>query len=170
VRIFFTGVFSAANGTPSEKPWPESWAAGARREHIPLLVLLDGLPVRIASLRTPKREVRMKRSLTLTLLLATMLAVAACGESETGQSGRSSPAEPQQTKAESDQQSVAEEAAREEATRKRVPANNEAAQNEQGSTRVDDESPGLSVTTLEGEQVNLGGQGDVTALYFMAGW
>ena len=112
----------------------------------------------------------MKRSLTLTLLLATMLAVAACGESETGQSGRSSPAEPQQTKAESDQQSVPEETAREEATRRRVPANNEAAQNEQGSTRVDDESPGLSVTTLEGEQVNLGGQGDVTALYFMAGW
>ena len=99
----------------------------------------------------------MKRSLTLTLLLATMLAIAACGESETGQSGRSSPAEPQQTKAESDQQSVPEETAREEATRKRVPANNEAAQNEQGSTRVDDESPGLSVTTLEGEQVNLGG-------------
>ena len=110
----------------------------------------------------------MKRSLTLTLLLATMLDVAACGESETGQSGRSSPAEPQQTKAESDQQSVPEEIARGEATRKRVPANNEAAQNEQGSTR--DESPGLSVTTLEGEQVNLGGQGDVTALYFMAGW
>jgi predicted small lipoprotein YifL len=29
---------------------------------------------------------------------------------------------------------------------------------------------GLSVTTIEGEEVNLGGQGDVTALYFMAGW
>jgi len=32
------------------------------------------------------------------------------------------------------------------------------------------EAVGLSVTTIEGEQVNLGGQGDVTALYFMAGW
>jgi hypothetical protein len=107
----------------------------------------------------------MKRSLTLTLLLATMLAVAACGESETGQSGRSSPTEPQQTKAESTPDSV-----REEATQERVPADDEAGQSEPGSTRVDDESPGLSVTTLEGEQVNLGGQGAVTALYFMAGW
>ena len=112
----------------------------------------------------------MKRSLTLTLLLATMLAVAACGESETGQSGRSSPAEPQQTKVEPAPQSAPEESTREEATRKRAPANNEATQSEQGSTRVDDESSGLSVTTLEGEQVNLGGQGAVTALYFMAGW
>ncbi len=112
----------------------------------------------------------MKRSLTLTLLLATMLAVAACGESETGQSGRSAPAEPQQTQAESAPQSASEETAREEATRKRVPANNEAAQSEQGSTQEDDEPPGLSVTTLDGAQINLGGQGDVTALYFMAGW
>ncbi len=29
---------------------------------------------------------------------------------------------------------------------------------------------GLSVTTIEGERVTLGGQGAVTALYFMAGW
>ena len=32
------------------------------------------------------------------------------------------------------------------------------------------EAAGLSVTTLQGEQVSLGGQGDVTALFFMAGW
>ena len=34
----------------------------------------------------------------------------------------------------------------------------------------DSEAASLSVTTMEGEQVAVGGQGDVTALYFMAGW
>ncbi len=109
----------------------------------------------------------MKRSLTLIALLATMLVVAACGGSDTG---RSDPVEPRRAQAESDQQSAPEETAREEATRNRAPANDEAAQSEQGSTQEDPSSSGLSVTTIEGEQVNLGGQGDVTALYFMAGW
>ena len=112
----------------------------------------------------------MKRSLTLIPLLATMLVLAACGGSDTGRSERADPVEPQRAQAESDQQSAPEETAREEATRKRAPASDEAAQSAQGSTQQDDESSGLSVTTLEGEQVNLGGQGDVTALYFMAGW
>jgi len=105
----------------------------------------------------------MKRSLTLTLLLATMFAVVACGGSEPGQSERSTPPEPQQTQAEPAPQGAPEETAREGATQERVPANGETAQE-------DGESSGLSVTTLEGTQVNLGGQGDVTALYFMAGW
>ena len=91
----------------------------------------------------------MKRSLTLIPLLATMLVVAACGGGDTGRSERDDPVEPQRAQAESDRQSAPEETAREEAPRK---------------------SSGLSVTTLEGERVNLGGQGDVTALYFMAGW
>ena len=108
----------------------------------------------------------MKRSLTLIALLATMLVVAACGGSDTG---RSDPVEPQRAQAESDQQSAPEETAREESTRKRAPANDETAKSAQGSTQ-EDSSSGLSVTTIEGEQVNLGGQGDVTALYFMAGW
>ncbi len=101
----------------------------------------------------------MKRSLTLIALLATMLLVEACGGSDTGRSERADPVEPRQTQAASDRQS----AAREEATRKGAPANDEAAQE-------DPSSSGLSVTTIEGEQVNLGGQGAVTALYFMAGW
>ena len=109
----------------------------------------------------------MKRSLILIALLATMLVVAACGGSD---AGRSDPVEPQRAQAEPDQQSAPEETAREEATRKRAPANDGAAQSAQGSTQEDDESSSLSVTTIEGEQVNLGGQGDVTALYFMAGW
>ena len=195
MRIFFTGAFSRRldgrtlalrfeGGTILDEETGSEWNAlgeamageleGKRLELVVsidhFLVLVGGLPARDASLRTPKREVRMERILILIPLLATMLAVAACGESETGQSGRSSPAEPQQTKAEPAPQSALEESTRDEATRKRVPANNEPAQSEEGSTRVDDESPGLSVTTIDGERVNLGGQGDVTALYFMAGW
>ena len=112
----------------------------------------------------------MKRSLTLIPLLATMLLVAACGGSDAGRSERADPVEPRRAQAESDQQSAPEETAREEATRKGAPANDEAAQGEQGATPEDPSSSGLSVTTIEGEQVNLGGQGDVTALYFMAGW
>ena len=111
----------------------------------------------------------MKRTLTLIPLLATMLVIAACGGSDTGRSERADPAEPRRTQAASDQQSASEKIAREEATRKRAPANDEAARSAQGSTQ-EDSSSGLSVTTLEGEQVSLGGQGDVTALYFMAGW
>ena len=112
----------------------------------------------------------MKRSLTLIMFLAMMLVVAACGGSDAGRSERADPVEPRRAQAESDQQSAPEETAREEAARKGAPANDEDAQGEQGSTEEADESSGLSVTTLQGEQVNLGGQGDVTALYFMAGW
>ena len=107
----------------------------------------------------------MKRSLTLTLLLATMFTLVACGGSETVQSGRSAPAEPQQTRAEPAAQSSPEESAGE-----RVPADDEAAESEQGPTQEGAERADLSVTTLEDEEVKLGGQGNVTALYFMAGW
>ena len=104
---------------------------------------------------------------TLIALLVTTLSIAACGASEPQQSGQAAPS--RETQATPAPQSAPEETARE-ATRKRAPANDEAARSAQGSTQEDDESSGLSVTTLEGEQVNLGGQGDVTALYFMAGW
>lgn len=33
-----------------------------------------------------------------------------------------------------------------------------------------EETAGLSVTTVQGEEVRLGGRGDATALFFMAGW
>lgn len=105
----------------------------------------------------------MQRSLTLTLLLATMLAVAACAGSDTGRSERSTPTDPQRTQAESAQRSAAEES-----TREGIPP--ESAESEQGTARKGEESSGLSVTTIEGEEVRLGGGGDVTALFFMAGW
>jgi hypothetical protein len=95
---------------------------------------------------------------------------AAQGGSETGQSGRSAAAEPQQTQAEPAPQSASEGSTREEATREGVPADDGAAESEQRPAQEDDERAGLSVTTIEGEEVKLGGQGDVTALSFMAGW
>ncbi len=116
------------------------------------------------------RSRQVTRKLRITLVLATMLVVTACGGSDTGRSERADPVEPRRAQAASDRQSATDETAREGAARQGAPANDEAAQGEQGSTQEADESSGLSVTTVEGEQVNLGGQGDVTALYFMAGW
>ncbi len=107
----------------------------------------------------------MKRFLTLPLLLATILAVAACGGSDTGRSERATPTEPRQTQAESAQQGAPGETAHEMA-----PADSSSAESEQGATQEDQESSSLHVTTIEGEEVKLGGQGEVTALFFMAGW
>jgi len=112
----------------------------------------------------------MKRSLTLIPLLATMLLVAACGGGETEQSGRPAPTEPRRGQTGSAPQSALEKTVQEEATQKRVPSDDGAAQGKRGPTPEANESDGLGVATLEGEQVSLGGQGEVTALYFMAGW
>lgn len=109
----------------------------------------------------------MKRSLTLTLLLATMLAVAACGGGA-DQSEQAVPTEPRTQEA-SNPASITEEAAQEETGREEAPAESEAAEGEQRATSEQENSPGLSVTTIEGEEVGIG-QGEVTALFFMAGW
>lgn len=106
----------------------------------------------------------MKQTLTLVVLLATTLAVAACGGSGTDRVERSAPNEPQRTQAESAQHSVPEQTGTDE-----VPAD-EAAENQQESKQENNGPSGPSVTTLGGEVVRLGGQGDVTALFFMAGW
>jgi predicted small lipoprotein YifL len=98
----------------------------------------------------------MKRFLTLTALLATMFVIAACGGGGSPGSERDGPSEPQQTQAES--------------APERSPAEDEAAKSTQENARQSDESSGLSVTTIQGEEVKLGAQGDVTALFFMAGW
>ena len=95
----------------------------------------------------------MRRSLTLVPLLATVLVVAACGGSDTTQSQQSARDETRQGQAEPAPRSAPEETA----------------PRERGSTQ-EDESSGLIATTIEGERVELGGRGDVTALYFMAGW
>ena len=112
----------------------------------------------------------MKRFLTLTALLVTLFVIAACGGGGPQGSDRSVPSEPQQTQGESALQSAPEETAQEGSAPKRSPAEDEAAVSTQESARRSEESSGLSVTTIEGEEVKLGAQGDVTALFFMAGW
>ena len=105
----------------------------------------------------------MARFLALMALLATMFVIAACGEASPQGSEQYVPAEPNQTQTAPAPKSVPEEAAQEEPSAKRAPAEDDAA-------RRGEETSGLSVTTIEGEEVKLGAQGDVTALFFMAGW
>lgn len=88
----------------------------------------------------------MKKFVALIALLMTTLPVAACGGSGTQQSEQAAP--PPETQATSTAQSA------------------QRGENAQGSN----EDAGLSVTTLEGKQVSLERQGEVRALYFMAGW
>jgi hypothetical protein len=104
----------------------------------------------------------MKRFLTLTALLMIALSVAACSGGEARQAERAAPSQEKQT-APATQRVTKESAPRESAPEES--ASRERAQGGEG-----DETAGISVTTLDGERANLGGQGDVTALYFMAGW
>lgn len=99
-----------------------------------------------------------------------MFFVAACGGGEPQGSEQAAPSEPQQTQAESAPESVPEETAQEGPAPDRAPAEGEAAKSAQENARRSEGSSGLSVTTIEGEEVKLGAQGDVTALFFMAGW
>jgi predicted small lipoprotein YifL len=94
----------------------------------------------------------MARFLTLTALLVTVFVIAACGGGGPQRSERDTPAEPQQSQAAP------------------APAEDEAAKSAQENARRSEGSSGLSVTTIEGEEVKLGAQGNVTALFFMAGW
>ncbi len=99
---------------------------------------------------------------TLIALLATTLSIAACGASEPQQAERAAPSQEKQAAP------ATQRDAKENAPRESVPeesASQESARGDEGG-----EAAGLRVTTLEGERVSLGGQGDVTALYFMAGW
>ncbi len=112
----------------------------------------------------------MERFLTLTALLVTMFVIAACGGGGSQGSERAAPSESQQTQAESALKSVPEKTAQEEPAPKRSPTEDEAAKSAQQNARRSEDSSGLSVATIEGEDVKLGAQGDVTALFFMAGW
>ncbi len=106
----------------------------------------------------------MRRLPTLIALLVTTLSVAACGGSGPQQSGQ---APPQETQAQTQATPATQSAPREEtAPQESVPSESDPRQSTQG----EGEGAGLSVTTLEGEQVTVGDQGEVTALYFMAGW
>ena len=101
----------------------------------------------------------MRRLPALIALLVTTLFVAACGGSGTQQSGQ---APSQETQSETQATSATQSAT----TEKNAPEESVPSESAQGGS----EDARLSVTTLEGDQVAVGGQGDVTALYFMAGW
>ena len=111
----------------------------------------------------------MRRALTLTVLLATMFLVAACGGDETQRSEQG--VQPKEEQAAPTTvpatQSAPEESATSEGASQAVPQ--EGAQGG-GDSEAASKAAGLSVTTLQGEQVSLGDQEEVTALYFMAGW
>jgi hypothetical protein len=112
----------------------------------------------------------MARFLTLTALLATIFVIAACGGGSPQGSERDAPAEPQQTQAAPAPKSDPEAAAQKEPAPERATGEDKAAKSTKENAGRSEESSGLSVTTIEGEEVNLGAQGDVTALFFMAGW
>ena len=111
----------------------------------------------------------MRRSLTLTILLATIFLVAACGGTESQRPEQGvQPKEEQAAPATAPAtQSAPEESATSEGASQNVPQ--ESTQGGENS-EVASKAADLSVTTLQGEQVSLGDQGEVTALYFMAGW
>lgn len=113
----------------------------------------------------------MSRSLTLTALLITVFVIAACsGGNPQDSEERATSSEPQQTQLESSPESASEETARKQLAQERDPAEDEAVESAKDDARGSEESSGLSVTTIEGEEARVGEQGTVTALFFMAGW
>jgi hypothetical protein len=107
----------------------------------------------------------MARLLTLTAFLVAMFVIAACNGGGPQGSERSASSEPQQTQTEASSESVPGEPAP-----GRAPAEDEAPKSAKEDARGGEGSSSLTVTTIEGEKVELGAQGDVTALFFMAGW
>lgn len=107
----------------------------------------------------------MNRLPALAVLLTMMFLLAACGGSG-GQSGQAP--EPEESQTEPPTEESVEETTREDSAPPEGTASEGAAlEDGQGSQ---EEASGYSVTTLEGEQVSLGGEDEVTALFFMAGW
>jgi hypothetical protein len=88
----------------------------------------------------------MARFPALLVLLTMTLSIAACGG---GEAERAAPSDPGQQRESAPERAPIEEA---------VPEGEQ------------EEPTGSSVTTIQGEEVWLGGQGEVTALFFMAGW
>ena len=104
----------------------------------------------------------MKRLPELAILLTVTFSLAACGGGEARQSGQGDSSDEQRA-APATQSAATDEANPGAATEES--AEDEAAQGERSG-----ESAGTSVTTLDGEQISIGGGGDATALFFMAGW
>lgn len=105
----------------------------------------------------------MKRLPELAILLTVTFSLAACGGGEARQSGQGDSSDEQ--RAAPATQSAATNEANPDAPTEETAAEDEAAQGERSG-----ESAGTSVTTLDGEQISIGGGGDATALFFMAGW
>ena len=99
----------------------------------------------------------MRRLPMLAVLLITALSVAACGGSESQRPEAAAPPEQGRTAPAAQGAATGSDPVQD--------PKGESAQGDGGS-----EAAGLSVTTLQGEEVAVGRQGDVTALYFMAGW
>lgn len=106
----------------------------------------------------------MKRLPELAILLTVTFSLAACGGGEARQSGQGDSSDEQRA-APATQSAATNEANPDAATTEATAAEDEAAQGERSG-----ESAGTSVTTLDGEQISIGGGGDATALFFMAGW
>ncbi|MBA2693238.1 MAG: hypothetical protein H0U65_12230 [Rubrobacter sp.] len=110
----------------------------------------------------------MKRLLAITVFLAAMLALSACGGAgqSSGQSGEeAAPPEPTQAEAPANggDADAPEEANGEEGAAPSDETSDEASED------ASSEASGPTATTIAGEEVSLGGE-DVTALFFMAGW
>lgn len=105
----------------------------------------------------------MKRLPELAILLTVTFSLAACGGGEARQSGQGDSSDEQRA-APATESAATNEANPDAATTEATAAEDEAAQGERSG-----ESAGTSVTTLDGEQISIGG-GDATALFFMAGW
>ncbi len=120
----------------------------------------------------------MKKLLTMAVFLAVMFALAACGGGAGEGSGQpddggAAPSEPTQSESEDPANGDApEEAASEDAAPENAAPENAGSANGDGdeSAAAEDARSGPSATTIDGEEVSLGGSGDVTALFFMAGW
>lgn len=118
----------------------------------------------------------MKRLRTLAILLVVTFSLAACGgdgaqQSEPADSPDSQRTEP--TTGSAGTEPNADDAVTENTDTEETAAEEDAAQEPVQGNRGEEASSGAAgtnVTTLDGEQVSVGGGGDATALFFMAGW
>lgn len=119
----------------------------------------------------------MKRLPKLATLLIVTFSLAACGGNGPQQSEQADPPDEERT-APATESAATDETNPDDAATEETAAEDTAAQDDSqeaqgdlgGEAAGNDETAGTSVTTLDGERVSVGGGGDATALFFMAGW